>query len=162
MQRKLSALFLALVLFSLAALPAAATPCAFGASYDSTCDVDQDGDIDIHDIQLTASKWAQTGTWTGDGDGWQLSGNTGTDPNANYLGTTDGQPLVIQPGGSYTGVGTSAPQAPLNVVGTSWFQGDSTPLSASAGQGVAVGFSGSQGYIFGFDYDLEFRATVIG
>ena len=59
---------------------------------------------------------------------------------------------MIQPGGGYTGVGASAPQAPLNVVGTSWFQGDSTPLSASAGQGVAVGFGGEQGYIFGFDY----------
>lgn len=153
MQRKLSALFLALVLFSLAALPAAAAPCAFGASYDPTCDVDQDGDIDIYDIQLTASKWDQTGTWTGGGDGWLLNGNAGTDPNTNFLGATDGQPLVIQPGGGYTGIGTSAPQAPLNVVGTSWFQGDSTPLSASAGQGVAIGFGGSQGYIFGFDYD---------
>jgi hypothetical protein len=153
MQRTLRILFLVLVLFSLAALPAAAAPCAFGAGYDPTCDVDQDGDIDIHDIQLTASKWAQTGTWTGGGEGWLLSGNAGTDPNTDFLGATDGQPLVIQPGGGYTGVGTSAPQAPLNVVGTAWFQGDSTPLSASAGQGVAVGFSGSQGYIFGFDYD---------
>ena len=152
MQRKLGIFFLALVLFTLAALPVAAAPCAFGASYDPTCDVDQDGDIDIYDIQLTASKWDQTGTWTGGGDGWLLSGNAGTDPNTNYLGTTDGQPLVIQPGGGYTGVGTSAPQAPLNVVGTSWFQGDSTPLSASAGQGVAIGFGGEQGYIFGFDY----------
>jgi hypothetical protein len=152
MQRTLSILLLVFVLFSLATLPAAAAPCAFGASYDPTCDVDQDGDIDIHDIQLTASKWTQTGTWTGGGDGWLLSGNAGTDPNTNFIGATDGQPLVIQPGGGYTGVGTSAPQAPLNVVGTSWFQGDSTPLSASAGQGVAVGFGGDQGYIFGFDY----------
>jgi hypothetical protein len=154
MQRKLSALFLALVLFSLAAVPAAAAPCAFGAAYDPTCDVDQDGDIDIFDIQLTASHWAQTGTWTGGGEGWLLTGNAGTDPNTNYLGATDGQPLVIQPGGGYTGVGTSAPQAPLNVVGTSWFQGDSTPLSASAGEGVAVGYGGSQGYLFAFDYNL--------
>lgn len=152
MQRTLSSLFVVFVLFSLAALPVAAAPCAFGASYDPTCDVDQDGDIDIYDIQLTASKWSQTGAWTG-GEGWLLTGNAGTDPTVNYLGTSDGQPLVIQPGGSYTGVGTSAPQAPFNVVGTSWFQGDSTPLSASAGQGVAVGFSGNQGYIFGFDYD---------
>lgn len=153
MQRTLSSLFVVFVLFSLAALPVAAAPCAFGASYDPTCDVDQDGDIDIYDIQLTASKWSQTGAWTGGGEGWLLTGNAGTDPTVNYLGTSDGQPLVIQPGGSYTGVGTSAPQAPFNVVGTSWFQGDSTPLSASAGQGVAVGFSGNQGYIFGFDYD---------
>ncbi len=152
MQRKLSALFLALVLFSLAALPAAAAPCAFGASYDPTCDVDQDGDIDIYDIQLTASKWSQSGTWTGGGGGWLLTGNAGTDPNTNYLGASDGQPLVIQPGGGFTGVGTTAPQAPLNVVGTSWFQGDSTPLPSSAGKGVAIGFGGEQGYIFGFNY----------
>lgn len=152
MQRTLSLLFVVFALFSLAALPVAAAPCAFGASYDPTCDVDQDGDIDIYDIQLTASKWSQTGTWTGGGDGWLLTGNAGTDPTVNYLGTTDGQPLVIQPAGGNVGVGTTAPQSVFNVNGTSWFQGDSTPLSTSAGQGVAVGFSGNQGYIFGFDY----------
>jgi hypothetical protein len=83
---------------------------------------------------------------------WALGGNGGTDPSINYIGTTDGQPLVVQPAGGYVGIGTTAPQSSLNVVGTSWFQGDSTPLPASAGQGVAVGFGGDQGYIFGFDY----------
>ena len=26
---------------------------------------------------------------------WELTGNAGTDPQNDYLGTTDGQPLVI-------------------------------------------------------------------
>lgn len=45
------------------------------------------------------------------------------------------------------------PQAKLYVSGgTSWFQGDSTPLPGVAGKGVAVGFAGEQGYLFAFDY----------
>ncbi len=124
--------------------------CMPGASYDPACDVNHDGIVDINDIQLTAGHWNHAGTYTD--TNWSLTGNAGTDPSLNFIGTTDSQPLVIQPGGGYTGVGTSAPQAPFNVVGTSWFQGDSTPLSDSAGQGIAIGFGGEQGYIFGFDY----------
>ena len=37
-------------------------------------------DIDIFDIQLVAGRWDQTGTWTGGGDAWLLTGNAGTDP----------------------------------------------------------------------------------
>ena len=121
-------------------------------AYDPTCDVDHDGDIDIFDIQLVAGRWDQTGTWTGGGDAWVLTGNAGTDPTTNFVGTTDGQPLVLQPAGGNVGIGTIAPQATFNVTGTSWFQGDSTPLPAAAGKGIAVGFGGEQGYIFGFDY----------
>jgi hypothetical protein len=50
------------------------------------------------------------------------------------------------------GIGTNTPQAKFNVVGTSWFQGDTTPLPASAGKGIIVGFSGESGYISSFDY----------
>jgi hypothetical protein len=50
------------------------------------------------------------------------------------------------------GVGTNTPQAKFHVVGTSWFQGDTTPLPAAAGKGIIVGFSGEQGYISSFDY----------
>lgn len=121
-------------------------------TYDPTCDVDHDGDIDIFDIQLAASHWGETGTWTGGGAGWLLTGNAGTDPTTNFIGTTDGQPLIVQPAGGSVGIGTNAPQAPFNVVGTSWFQGDSTPLPAAAGKGIGIGFTGEQGYIFGFDY----------
>ena len=152
MHHKLSVFLLVLVLSIAAVLPAAAAPCAFGAAYDPACDVDQDGDIDVFDIQLTAGHWNQTGTWTGGGDGWLLTGNAGTNPTTNFIGTTDGQPLVMQPVGGNVGIGTSAPGARFNVVGTSWFQGDSTPLPAAAGKGIAIGFTGEQGYIYGFDY----------
>ena len=57
MHHKLRVFLSVLVLLIAAATPAAAAPCAFAAAYDPTCDVDQDGDIDIFDIQLTASRW---------------------------------------------------------------------------------------------------------
>lgn len=50
------------------------------------------------------------------------------------------------------GVGTTAPKTRLHVVGSSWFQGDTTPLPPSAGKGIVVGFGGEQGYISAFDY----------
>ncbi len=54
---------------------------------------------------------------------------------------------------SNIGIGTTSPQGRLHVNGTSWFQGDSTPLPAAAGKGIAAGFAAEQGYIFGFDYN---------
>ena len=43
---------------------------------------------------------------------------------------------------------------PLHVNGTSWFQGDTTPLPSTVGEGVAVGYSSSldAGYVFAYDY----------
>ncbi len=41
--------------------------------------------------------------------------------------------------------------------GTSWFKGDTTPLTAQNagnGTGVAIGSAGTGGYIFAFDYDV--------
>ncbi len=38
--------------------------CAAGGGYASGCDVNQDGSIDINDIQLTAGHWASSGTYT--------------------------------------------------------------------------------------------------
>ena len=152
MHRKLSVLLLIVMLLSATGSAVAAAPCTFGAAYDPTCDVNQDGNINVLDIQLTAGHWAQTGTWTGGGDGWLLTGNAATVPTTNFVGTSDGQPLVIQPAAGYVGIGTTTPQSKFNVVGTSWFQGDSTPLPAAAGKGVAIGFGGEVGYIYGFDY----------
>ena len=47
---------------------------------------------------------------------------------------------------------TNAPQSRLHVVGSSWFQGDNTPLPPTAGKGIVMGFGGEQGYIQAFDY----------
>ncbi len=49
------------------------------------------------------------------------------------------------------GIGTTAPQSRLHVNGTTWFQGDTTPLPNTAGSGIAIGYGG-QAYIFAFDY----------
>lgn len=70
-------LILVSALLALAIVPAAAAPlhsatlrdfvagpCGPGASYDPACDVNRDGYMDLLDIQLTAGRWGQTGTWT--------------------------------------------------------------------------------------------------
>lgn len=58
---------------------------------------------------------------------WSLTGNTGTNPANNFLGTVDGQPLVIRTNNAErlridaagnVGVGTNNPTAQLNVDGT--------------------------------------------
>ncbi len=101
--RRLFVLAVALALL----LPAAATaapapsllagPCLAGGSYDPACDVDRDNDVDIFDIQLTASRWNTNGVWTA--DGWSLTGNAGTTP-ANFLGTTDNKSLELRVNGT--------------------------------------------------------------
>lgn len=76
-----------------AAVPLAA-PCMPGAAYHPSCDVDQNGVIDISDIQLTAGHWNQAGAFTS--GGWDLSGNAGTNPAANFVGTTDNTALELR------------------------------------------------------------------
>ncbi len=39
----------------------------------------------------------------GGGSGWSLSGNAGTSPGSNYLGTSDAQPLIIRSNGQRVG-----------------------------------------------------------
>ena len=87
--------------------------------------------------------------------------STYTDGTYGWLGTPTNHPLLFYTNSTFRmsldtsgrlGIGVLAPQAPLNVVGTSWFQGDTTPLPAAAGKGIAVGFAGEQGYIQAFDY----------
>ena len=48
---------------------------------------------------------------------WLLTGNAGTDPTADFLGTTDDQPLVIKSGSGNVGIGTAAPAFALDVNG---------------------------------------------
>jgi hypothetical protein len=56
--------------------------------------------------------------------GWSLTGNTGTNPAANFVGTTDAQPLVLKTNGAErlrihengrVGIGTNNPEFPLHV-----------------------------------------------
>ncbi len=71
-----------------------AGPCLPGAVYDPTCDVNHDGAIDVLDIQLAAGHWGHAGPWSS--SSWDLTGNAGTTPGTNFLGTTDSQPLELK------------------------------------------------------------------
>jgi hypothetical protein len=55
---------------------------------------------------------------------WDITGNSGTDSNVNFIGTTDGQPLVVKTNGQEVlrfdtvgniGIGTFSPQNQLHV-----------------------------------------------
>lgn len=68
--------------------------------------------------------WANATATAG---GWNITGNAGTNPAANFLGTTDNQPLSIRTNNAEAirvtadgkvGIGTTAPTAKLNVVDT--------------------------------------------
>jgi hypothetical protein len=72
--------------------------------------------------------------------------NTTVQEAANF--NISGNGLV----GGKVGIGITTAQSRLNVNGTSWFQGDTTPLPNTAGKGIAVGFGGETGYLFAFDY----------
>ena len=96
-------LILVPVLLALISLPTAAAPqagpCAPGAAYDPACDANQDGQITIADIQLTAGHWNQSGTWVGDNHHNHL-GQTWTGTNVplkltGSYGAPDYAPLVL-------------------------------------------------------------------
>ena len=62
---------------------------------------------------------------------WSLTGNSGTNPSNNFIGTIDGQPLVIRTNNNErlridaagnVGIGTANPTAKLNVDGTVKFE----------------------------------------
>lgn len=69
-------------------------------------------------------------TGGGASTGWSTNGNAGTSPANNFIGTTDGQPLVIK--ASRVGINTNNPQATLQVNGTllaASFTGDGSGLT---------------------------------
>jgi len=93
---------------------------------------------------------------------WSLTGNSGTNPAANFLGTTDAQPLVVQtnnqeafrvtPTGTI-GVGTATPSGKVGVVASgstdaivaTTASGDAMDASSTAGIGVNGASSGNRG-----------------
>ena len=101
MRRELLICLMVITLAGLAIVPVSAAPnaapCTPGAAYNPACDVDQDGDVDIVDVQLAAGHWNQSGTFTS--GGWDLTGNAGTTPGTNFVGTTDNVALELRANG---------------------------------------------------------------
>lgn len=150
MHRKLTLFALTVSLLVLALTSAAAAPlagpCMPGGSYDPACDVDQDSDVDIFDIQLAASHWNQTGTWV-------------SDSNHDHLGQTwsgVNNPLTI--GGSFG----SPPDniAPL-VLNNSHVDGYGLKVT-SADNGIVVSSSGNTGVLVSTATNSAFYASSAG
>ena len=59
-------------------------------------DLNQNGCGTDQVIKWNGSAWACAGDETGGTDFWSLTGNTGTTPGTNYLGTSDNAALVIK------------------------------------------------------------------
>lgn len=86
--------------------------------------------------------------------GWLLKGNGGIDPSANFLGTTDAQPIVIKTNNTEAmrigsngnvGIGTATPSARLEVSGDAVISGVMNGIDVGMGGGsnntnTAVGF----------------------
>jgi hypothetical protein len=75
--------------------------------------------------------------------GWNLAGNTGSNPNINYIGTADGQPLIIRTDATERmrvqstgniGIATNFPQQTLHVQGTARITGNSGTPTAITGR----------------------------
>ena len=73
------------------------------------------------------TKWLRLSTSTTSTGGWSLTGNAGTNPATDYIGTTDNNPLVVRTNGSERmrvsqngniGIGTNNPAATLDVQGS--------------------------------------------
>lgn len=71
--------------------------------------------------------WKKIADMSAASSNWSLTGNSGTNPANNFLGTLDGQPLVIKTNNNEAmridasgniGIGTNNPTAKLNVDGT--------------------------------------------
>lgn len=162
MKPKVLTLLLVALCAAAAMLPAAAAPlhsatprdlvagpCAPGAVYDPACDVDQDGDVDIFDIQLAAGHWNQSGAWVGDnnhdhlGQTWtgannpllingSFTGNTSTSGAPLILSSTGGDGLRIQQAGTPPGSSNDGSSNGVEVAG-------------AQGRGLYVGQSGDDG-----------------
>ncbi|MBI1759828.1 MAG: tail fiber domain-containing protein [Acidobacteria bacterium] len=91
------------------------------------------------------------GTYAGGLGGWY-----GTQSNHPlFFFTNNGNAQMTLSTAGNVGINAITPLARLHVNGgTSWFQGDSTPLTAAAGRGVAVGMNNAGGYVFAYDYAL--------
>lgn len=84
---------------------------------------------------------------TGSSNDWTLTGNAGTNPATNFIGTTDAQDFVVRTNNAErmrveaagdVGIGTNNPNHNLHVVGDVRFEGDFINQEAIGSHGSAV------------------------
>ncbi|MEI9956652.1 MAG: hypothetical protein WDM90_10210 [Ferruginibacter sp.] len=72
------------------------------------------------------TKWIRLSAATATANAWNTTGNSGTNPATNFIGTTDNNPLLIKTNGTEqvrvtengrVGIGTNNPAAALDVNG---------------------------------------------
>lgn len=145
-------LVLALLAPTAAATPLAG-PCVAGATYDPACDVDQDGDVDIFDIQKTAGHWNQAGTFVSDNNHNHL-GQTWTGANnplriEGAFGAPDYAPLIIRNTG---GMGLDIDTFNTGVLVRSNDTG--VGVVSAGGRGVSIESAGLDGvHVLSANYD---------
>ncbi len=85
---------------------------------------------------------------------WKLEGNGGTNPGANFLGTTDSQPLVLKTDNSEqlrvavdgkVGIGTATPVDKLHVAGSAVFKGPDPWIDVRAYEAKGDGMNDDTG-----------------
>ncbi len=144
-RRLLSLSLILMILFTLTgAVSAAPTagPCVPGATYDPACDVDQDGDVDIFDVQKTAGHWGQTGTFVSDNNHNHLGQTwTGTNNPLQITGSFGGgEPALLV--SNSAGIGLRVAAGGLDVATAS---GNGIRVGTAASDGVFIYSAGQNG-----------------
>ncbi|MGN6438786.1 MAG: hypothetical protein ACTHMM_19740 [Agriterribacter sp.] len=84
------------------------------------------GDVTPGMYYCDGQKWVRLSATASSGNAWNLTGNSATDPSINFIGTTDGAPLLLKTNNTErvritkngkVGIGTSNPGASLHVRG---------------------------------------------
>lgn len=81
-------------------------------------------------LQWNGSQWGPA-TLAGGSPGWSLTGNSGTDPSVNFLGTTDNQPLKFRV--------NNLPAGEMNPINYNTFFGSEAGASSTGSSNTAIG-----------------------
>lgn len=109
----------------------------------------------------------------GGGGGWSLTGNAGTNPATNSVGTTDNQPLVLKTNNGErlrinangnVGIGTTTPAHRLSILGGPLWTSNNWTGAVDMNNGSAIGWNANNaGWSYGLGHTnggLSFFRTV--
>ena len=111
--------------------------CSAGVGYAPGCDVDQDSDIDIFDVQLTAGRWSSSGVYTSGHTHW---GETWADATGDHGLRLD---HTAASGTTYGVIGQAASYAGRGVYGVATAVGSET--YGVVGEALSTSGTGVQG-----------------